>query len=77
MLAIVFLKNVLELSAYRLQIFLVKYEYLQSLQLCEDQDISGKLKKPVCKQVLAIFTSCSENVKLGRFPGKISKIVKQ
>ena len=27
------LKSVLKLSTYRLQIFLVKYEYLQSLQL--------------------------------------------
>ena len=38
------LKRVLKLSAYRLQIFLVKYEYLRSLQLCEDQGILLKLK---------------------------------
>ena len=37
------LKRVLKLSSYRLQIFPVKYEYLQSLQLCEDQGIRGKL----------------------------------
>ena len=30
------LKRVLKLSTYRLQAFLVKYEYLRSLQLCED-----------------------------------------
>ena len=45
------LKRVLKLSAYRLQIFLVKYEYLRSLQLCEDQGIRGKLKKRVCTNV--------------------------
>ena len=28
------LNRVLKLSTYRLQIFLVKYEYLRSLQLC-------------------------------------------
>ena len=42
-----FLKRVLRLSTYQLQIFLVKYEYLRSLQLCEDRSIRGKLKKPV------------------------------
>ena len=41
------LKRVLKLSTYRLQIFLLKYEYLRSLQLCEDQGICGKLKRPV------------------------------
>ena len=51
------LKRVLKLSMYRLQIFLAKYEYLSSLQLCEDQGIRGKLKKPVCKHVLAILTA--------------------
>ena len=71
------LNSVLKLSAYRLQIFLVKYEYLRSLQLCEDQGIHGNLRTPVCKQVLAFRTSCSENVKLGRFLGKISKTLKQ
>ena len=39
------LKRVLKLSAYRSQIFLVKYECLRSLQLCEDQGIRGKLQK--------------------------------
>ena len=41
------LKRVLKLIIYRLQIYLVKHEYLRSLQLCEDQDKSGKLKKRV------------------------------
>ena len=54
------LKRVLKLSTYRLQIFLVKYEYLRSLQLCEDQGICGKLKRPVSKYVLAIFTTYME-----------------
>ena len=38
-------KKVLKLSTYRLQIFLVKYEYLRSLQLPEDKGISAKLKR--------------------------------
>ena len=54
------LKRVLKLSTYRLQIFLVKYEYLLSLQLCEDQGIRRKLKKPVHKHVLAILTTYIE-----------------
>ena len=49
--------RVLKLSANRFQIFLVKYEYVQSLQPCEDQDISGKLKKRVREHVLAILTT--------------------
>ena len=32
------------LFIYRMQIFLKKYEYCNHLQLCEDQDIPGKLK---------------------------------
>ena len=47
------LKRVLKLSAYLLHIFLVKDEYLRSLQLCEDQGIHGKLKKRVRQHVLA------------------------
>ena len=37
------LKRILKLSTYRLQIFLVEYELLRSLQLFEDQGICGKL----------------------------------
>ena len=48
------LKRVLKLSLYRLQIFLVKYEYQPSLQLCQDQDIRGKLKN-VFTNVLEIL----------------------
>ena len=54
------LKRILKLSTYRLQIFLVKYEYLRSLQLCEDQGIPGNLKRAVSKHVLAIFTTYME-----------------
>ena len=56
------LKRILKLSTYRLQMFLVKYEYLRSLQLqlCEDQGIRGKLKKPVCKHVIAILETYME-----------------
>ena len=41
------LKRILKQSTYRLQIFLIKYEYLRSLQLCEDQGIRRKLKRNV------------------------------
>ena len=41
------LKRVLKLSTYRLQIFLVKYECLRSLQLCEDKGIRKKLERNV------------------------------
>ena len=55
------LKRVLKLSTYRLQIFLVKYEYLRLLQLCEDQGIRRKLTE-TCSQtdVLAILTTYTE-----------------
>ena len=50
------LKMILKLSTtYRLQIILVKYEYLRSLLPREDQGILGKLKKRVHWLVLAIF----------------------
>ena len=42
------LKRVLKLLICRLQIFLVKYEHLRSLQLCEDQSIPGKLEVTPC-----------------------------
>ena len=54
------LKRALKLSTYCLQIFLVKYEYLQSLKLCEDQGIRGKLKNCVRKHVLGILTTHME-----------------
>ena len=54
------LKRVLKLSTYRLQIFLAKNGYLRSLQLCEHQGMRGKLKKSVCKHVLAILTTYVE-----------------
>ena len=37
-------KRILKLSTHRLEIFLLNYEYLLSLQLCEDQGILEKLK---------------------------------
>ena len=54
------LKRVLKLLINRLKIFLVKYEYLGSLQLCVDQGIPGKLKKRVRNHVLAILTTYME-----------------
>ena len=52
-------KRVLRLSIHRdrLQIFLVKHEYLRPSQLCEDQGTLEKLKKRVCNHVLAILTT--------------------
>ena len=41
------LKRVLKLSAYRFQIFFVKYEYLRSLQLLT-KAYGGSLKKHAC-----------------------------
>ena len=49
------LKRVLEQSAYRLQIFIVKYEYLQSLQLCENQGIRRKFKRNVSANMCLPF----------------------
>ena len=37
------LKRVLQLSTYRLQIFLVKYEYPRPLELCKEQGMRRKL----------------------------------
>ena len=54
------LKRILKLSTHRLQIFLVKYDNLRSLHLCEDQGRRGKLKKPVRKHVHAILTTYME-----------------
>ena len=45
-------KRILRLSIHRLQIFLEKYEYLRSLQLCENQGIRKNLKK-TCLQPCA------------------------
>ena len=53
-------KRNLRLLIHRLQKFLVKYEHLWLLQLCEDQDIREKLKKRVCNHVLAILTTYTE-----------------
>ena len=71
------LKRIIKLSTYRLQIFLVKYEYLRSLQLYEDKAYVESLSKPVCNMPLRSlrliwrpgfkFESCSENVEQGRF----------
>ena len=49
------LKKVLKQSAYRLQIFFAKYEYLRSLQLCEDQGIRRKLKRNVSANMCLRF----------------------
>ena len=53
------LKGILRLLTHRLQIFLVDFEYLRLLQLCEDQSSLEKLKK--CLQpMLEILTTYME-----------------
>ena len=47
----------LKLSTHRLQLFLVKYQYLSSLQRYEDQTTFGRLKKHVPKHVIAFLTT--------------------
>ena len=47
------LKKVLKMSTYRLQMFLVKYEHLRSLQLCEDQGILESLETCLRDKVLS------------------------
>ena len=49
------LKRDLKQAAYRWQIFLVKYEYLRSLQLYEDQGIRRKLKRNVSANMCLRF----------------------
>ena len=48
-------KRILKLSTHWLQVFLLKDQYLWSLQRYGDQTISGKLKKHVHKQMLEIL----------------------
>ena len=55
-------KRILRLSTHRLQIFLVKYEYLQSLQLCEAQSI--------LEQLINVFVAiCLSSLRLKWRPG--------
>ena len=49
------LKWILKQSTSRLQIFLIKYEYLRSSQLCEDQGIRRKLKRNVSANMCLRF----------------------
>ena len=55
-------KRVVRLSTHRFQIFLVKYEYLLSLQLCEDQSIHESLKD-------VFATMCLRSLRLIWRPG--------
>ena len=53
-------KRILEPSAYRLQIFLVRDQYLRSLLPHGEQTIAGQLEKHVLKPMLAILTTYME-----------------
>ena len=53
-------KGILKPSTYRLQIFLVKDQYLKSLLPYGNQDITGQLEKHVLKPMLAILTTYME-----------------
>ena len=53
-------RGVYKLLIYRSQTFLLKYKHLRSLELCEDQGITGKLEKRVRNLLLAILTTYIE-----------------
>ena len=53
-------KRILKPSAYRLQIFLVRDQYLRSLLPHGDQTIAGELERHVLKPMLAILTTYME-----------------
>ena len=50
-------KRILKPSTYRLQIFLVRNQYLRSLLPHGDQAIAGQLEKHVLKPMLAILAT--------------------
>ena len=61
-------KRILKFSTYRLQLFLVRDQYLQSLLPQGDQSIAGQLEKHVLKPMLAILTTYMETrLKLSSF----------
>ena len=53
-------KRILKPSTYRLQIFLVRDQYLRSLLPHGNQTIAGQLEKHVLKPMLAILTTYME-----------------
>ena len=53
-------KRILKPSTYRLQIFLVRDQYLRSLLSHGDQTIAGQLEKHVLKPVLATIRTYME-----------------
>ena len=53
-------KRILKASKYRLQIFLVRDQYLRSLPPHGDQTIDGQLEKHVLNPMLAILTTNME-----------------
>ena len=53
-------KKIIKPSTYRLQIFLVRDQYLQSLLPHGDQTIAGLLQNHVFKPMLAILTTYME-----------------
>ena len=53
-------KRAIKMSLYRLQIFLVKYRCVRSIQLSEDQAIPGQRKGYVHKHVFEILTTYME-----------------
>ena len=53
-------KRILKLSTYRLQIFLMRNQYLRALLPYRDQAITAQLKKRVLKPMLAILTTYME-----------------
>ena len=47
-------------NAVSIPIAYISCEYLRSLQLCEDHEICGKIKRRVCKDVLVIIATHME-----------------
>ena len=73
-------KRILKLSRYRLQILLVKDQYLRSLLSYGDQIIAGQLEKHLLKPMLAILTTYMETRLQGNLQerpnrGKLLKIM--
>ena len=66
--------RILKPSTYRLQIFLVRDQYLQSLLPYGDQTIAGQLEKHVLKPIGG-FPVMAENTRNHTFSKEISQVI--
>ena len=75
MLVTMLQKRILKPSAHRLQIFLVRDQYLRSLLPPHgDQTIAGQLEKHVLKPMLAILTTYMETRLEFYFPDRSDQV---